>query len=190
MYLEISGRQTGKTSRLIEHASDYLQNNPTHRIGIVSPNFDSCKRIENQILENCGGDYRNNIKKVTSVMDLRGYIFNYVYFDEFSYIHTRNTHLIEETISNLMPENHQNQYYCTTPNGFEIGATTLLDYFRQRGFQIQSYDVSNEFRNDPMYQFEVNLFDDWCIHHELEMYPHPFNRGVTFGVKFIKKHRF
>jgi hypothetical protein len=200
MELEISGRQTGKTTRLADHASDELIqniNDPSYKICVVSPSNHDTVRISEMIkrmfiekmghiapeLELTEGQLRtlnSKIKMSTTMVPARGasHISKY-YVDEFAFIPETDLR-------------RGDNYYCTTPNSVHHNnrfTVDLLNYCRRQGIEVESYDVSRRFRNDFNFSSYVNEFDDWCIEHELEMYPHPFE-GKEFVLKYIKRHRF
>jgi hypothetical protein len=60
MYVEISPRQSGKTTRLIQAASDYLRHNPTHNIAVVGINLNVVNDLKNKFIER--GVDSNHIK--------------------------------------------------------------------------------------------------------------------------------
>ena len=195
MYLEISGRQTGKTTRLTDHASDELIqhiNDPVFTIGIVSNNLHSAKRLHDMIkemfIEKLGhigwGDrpipnIDRKIKKFHTMVPRNGRIdhISQWYVDEFAFMNSRELILVD------------NAYYCTTPNGDQEFTLRLLNHCRRHGIEVESYDVSRSFRNDFSFSSYVDAFDDWCIEHELEMYPHPFE-SKEFVQRYIRRHRF
>jgi hypothetical protein len=53
MYVEVTGRQTGKTTRLVDSIIDYLKNNPDNSALIVAKG-DSRKIIQEKVLLKCG----------------------------------------------------------------------------------------------------------------------------------------
>jgi hypothetical protein len=200
MYLEISGRQTGKTSRLIDHASDELLNNIDdhgHSICIVSPTNHGTVRISKMVksvfiqkLGPVGEELRtiyvnrlhNKIKMSTTMTPVRGSslvgnVTKY-YIDEFAFIPNQDL---------IIGDN----YYCTTPNGRYTFTTDLLNHCRRNGVEIKSYDISRGLRNSPYFDTEVNEFDNWCVRHGLIgiMTRHPFDEDF-FIRKYIKKHKF
>ena len=195
MYLEISGRQTGKSTRLADHASDELIqhiNDPVYTIGLVSTNLHSNKRLHEMIkdmfIEKLGHlgwgdrpipDIDSKIKKFYSMRPSGRRLTNVSqwYVDEFAFI--RDTELVM----------CDNAYYCTTPNGNHQFTLTLLNHCRWTGIEVESYDVSRELRNTFDYTPYINEFDDWCIEHELEMYPHPFE-SKEFVQRYIRRHKF
>jgi hypothetical protein len=54
MYVEVSGRQTGKTSRLIDSVIEFLTQNPHKTALIVGHNNGSRKDIQKKIHDKCG----------------------------------------------------------------------------------------------------------------------------------------
>lgn len=196
MYLEISGRQTGKTTRLADHASDELIqhiNDPTYKIGIVAPSLASTQRIHkmvgdmfvNKLINNNWGDrplpnIDRKIKKFYDMVPIREDVsnINQWYVDEFAFIHS----------DQLLRK--ENAYYCTTPNGNHPFTISLLNYCRHRQIEVESYDISRRFRNDFNFSPYVDEFDNWCIAYELEMYPHPFEDYGDLIKKYIRRHKF
>lgn len=196
MYLEISGRQTGKTSRLVEHAANNLVTNnhvPDYKICVVSRNMVNSLIITDSILT-----------KVTHILLEHGLNVDQDVVDHYSSMIDKKTHMIRDVFGievdmwyvdefDFIDSNRllrlDNAYYCTTPKN-ESYSTYLLDYCRSRDIEVVSYDISDRVRQSPLLSDEVNYFDDWCIEHELEMYPHPFEvRDKKFFIKHIKKHR-
>lgn len=195
MYVEISGRQTGKTTRLVEHAANNLVTNshvPDYKICVVSRNMVDCLIITDKILTKIthillelGLDVNQDVvdryssmidKKTHMIRDVFGIAVDMWYVDEFDFID-----------SNRLLTLH-NTYYCTTPKN-ESFSTYLLDYCRNRNIEVVSYDISENMRQNPQLSSDVSYFDDFCIEHELEMYPHPFEvRKPKLVKKWIKKH--
>jgi hypothetical protein len=54
MYVEVTGRQTGKTTRLIDSVVDFLIDNPDKTALIVSTDIESRKRIQQKVHNKCG----------------------------------------------------------------------------------------------------------------------------------------
>ena len=109
MYLELSGRQTGKTTRLINHAIDYLNGNPNNTICIVSNYRGNSTRIKNRILQSAPHIIESNIVVNNTMLPPRGHrLYDMYYVDEFSFID--DEHLTWYT----------NAYYCSTPRGSEF----------------------------------------------------------------------
>jgi hypothetical protein len=196
MYLEISGRGTGKTTRLVDHASDELIqhiNDPNYKMGIVSPSIANTRRINKLIedefelkLMSMGWDRRippltNKIKMFHTMSQQRGVDSGYInqwYVDEFSFM--RETEL----------RRNVNAYYCTSPSGMNRFTVDLLNYCRSNHIDVVSYDISLAMRETPLFQDEVRNFDNWCIDNELWMERHPFEPVEFVKKTGIKRHRF
>jgi hypothetical protein len=212
MYVEISGRQTGKTTRLVDHASDELINNINDRnylIGLVVFNRANGLRIQELIINkfidkirymgyaNLVGlthDARSNNSDVISRLKKkiniqfnmeqpRGGHINKFYVDEFSFI--GNDLVI-----------NSDAYYCTTPNGNHSFTLHLKNYCENNGVEIIAYDISQELRNEFQMTGYVEEFDNWCIDNQLWMMNHPFEESKRLNergfIKFnkIKRHKF
>ena len=54
MYVEVSGRQTGKTTRLVDDLVDFLQKNGDKSALVVSHSTNSRKELKQKIMEKCG----------------------------------------------------------------------------------------------------------------------------------------
>lgn len=54
MYVEVTARQTGKTTRLVDSIIDFLTENPDKSALIVAPNNDSRRHIQNMVQSKCG----------------------------------------------------------------------------------------------------------------------------------------
>ena len=219
MYVEISGRQTGKTTRLVDHASDELINNINDRnfkIAIVSHSEQSGERIRTMIVERfldkvnnmVHEDYRNihdiletnSRGNITRLMDkivtqqmmehpMGGYI-NKFYVDEFSFIDNQNT----QTWSLLRLDD--NAYYCTTPRPGDEFTLLLKSHCDYNDIEIISYDISQRLRDEFQMTEYVEEFDDWCVDNQIWMMNHPFeesrrlNEKRFIRINKIKRHRF
>ena len=194
MYLEISGRQTGKTTRLVDHASGELIRNiydPNYTMCIVSPTNFRARHIRDMVKSQFNTKINNmslnvipelhypKIKTSVTMIQDRGLgPINMYYVDEFAFIPSDNLVI------------YGRAYYCTTPNGDHEFTLNMLEHCRWTGEYIVSYDISRGFRQNPLLQSDIEEFDDFCIEHELEMYPHPFEViEKKFGVRHIKRHR-
>lgn len=107
MYVEVLGRQTGKTSRLIDSVIEYLEENPKNTALIVTPYAVHRKEIQNKINEKCGEPCE--FRTITSYKMLdRGFNSNMRQFvDEFWFLDEKNLFLDE------------NAYYTTSPGSYE-----------------------------------------------------------------------
>lgn len=116
MTIEISTRQTGKTTRLIEALGTYLTNNPDHVVNLVTCKGDLGKRtlhhlinafpsLKNDILIKhrlvCSTNMVNNIPFSSYGINKKR-VFDYYFVDEFEWISEDNL-LVKE-----------NGYYCSS----------------------------------------------------------------------------
>lgn len=149
MYVEISDRQTGKTTRLVDHASNELINNINDRnfkIAIVSPTHKSGERIRRMIVKKFLYIFESNGNVLTTIRDKiivqrnmeqpRGYDdINKFYVDEFSFINDQN-----QRGSLLRIDN--NAYYCSSPKPGDKFILHLKDYCEHNDIEIVTYDIS------------------------------------------------
>jgi hypothetical protein len=208
MFVEISGKQTGKTTRLVEHAANHLllnAQNSEHRITVVSITINHGEGIKRKIVQkifdilttsdNNSWVYltrffgTDNFTSVVDGLKQRIYVKNTMirrigmdtgryYVDEFSFINSYRLRVLEDS------------YYCTTPisNDFTV---ELLEYCRESGVDVLSYDIPPTMRGVDYLSDDVDMWDDFCIEHGLEMYEHPFvKRKINMVIKSIKRHRF
>lgn len=200
MYVEISGRQTGKTTRLIEDAAEQLicnlgTTNDNYKIAVISPTLQNSNRIKNQIINKftekatlCGIRYYSNaeldnkINVFTNMINTDYHRIDKFYIDEFSFIDGLYF--------------SDNAYYTTTPNtsGTDKFMEILLTNCEWMGIPIVSYDISQELRTlfymtDRRY---IQEFDNWCVENGLQMLTHPFEntkKNIFVKLSEIKKHR-
>lgn len=187
MYVEISPRQSGKTTRLIQAASDYLRHNPTHNIAVVGINSMNTNELKSKFL-------REGIN-ISHINFMSGYSFrrfdqepNYWFFDEFGFMTREN--ILHPIFRSVI----ENGYYCTTPNHISRceSTNTIIDYCRQNDIQIHFNNPWTEERiqeqgnwNDYVRE---SVLGDWVRYMEIN--------GLINGIKenlirkFIKKHRF
>jgi len=112
MYVEISPRQSGKTTRLVAAAKQFLQNNPNSKIAIVSHNRRNSQELKTKIINRlclevswgygmewpddriCRAvdrDYGERIQIRAHTWIDRGYLPpDYWFFDEFAYVNVGN----------------------------------------------------------------------------------------------------
>lgn len=208
MYVEISGRQTGKTTRLVDHASDELLHNindGNYVIAVVSHSHQLGERVNqlivqktiNKINDMGYGDsliLRENLnKKIIIQRDMEqplGRHINKFYVDEFSFINDQN----QRRGSPLRIDN--NAYYCTTPKPGDEFILYLKDYCEYNDIEVVAYDISQGLRNELQMTEYVEEFDNWCIDNQLWMMNHPFevskmlNEKGFVRISKIKKHKF
>jgi hypothetical protein len=211
MYVEISGRGSGKTTRLVDHASDELIHNINDRnylIGLVVFNRSSGERIRRLIIEKFVDKIRymgyhtivglshdarvNNSdvitrlrRKINIQFDMehpKGKHINKFYVDEFAYIGN-------ELQINL------DGYYCTTPNGDQRFSESMVNFCVDNDIDIMSYDMCELMRVHN--HDEGERFDEWCTIHRIYPRQHPLGLTVegerlnnNLIPKGLQRHRF
>lgn len=218
MYLEISGRQCGKTTRLVEHAAyNILRNIYTgyFRIGILSPNTRNSNEIKLKIIHkikgilethNGFGDWFSvNIGDITldnvietfgeriktNIHRTCGYSLDFCYFDEFAFIPP-------EFIQNVLPMINSDcglGYWCSSPNGIDESTTQMLiDYCNASMIPIQSYSfLQDAIDNRHIYGYDMYIdhFNFFCEYHNLNiMTNNPEGEKIGLIMKEIKRHKF
>lgn len=211
MYVEISGRQTGKTTRLVDHASDELLHNINDRnyvMAVVSHSHQSGKRINRLIVQktldkisDMGYDVYGDLDDATERLNRKiivqrdmeqplGRHINKFYVDEFSFINDQN----QRRGSPLRLDN--DAYYCTTPKPGDEFTLYLKNYCEHNNIEIVAYDISQGLRNEFQMTAYVEEFDNWCVENQLWMMNHPFEESRRLNergfIRFnkIKRHRF
>ena len=151
MYVEISPRQSGKTTRLTEAIVNYLRQDDYNRVAIVTTTIARGKYIKEKVrkyiydttLPNWVGSHRNlellidenylrRIESISDVNSLRGLTVNYYFFDDFSSIEPRKI-----LFNNCIIENG---YYCTTPDGKMSTLNMIVNH-------CHNYDIDINFVN-------------------------------------------
>ena len=144
MYLELSGRQTGKTNRLINHAINYLNENPNNTICIVSPNRLNSNRIKDRILQSAPHIIESSIVVNFSMLAPRGHhLYDMYYVDEFSFIHDEHVTM------------YPNAYYCSTPRDSQW-TRIIMDMFLVNNIPIH-VEYNNHQYPDDDYLRGLNL---------------------------------
>ena len=120
MYVEVGGRQTGKSSRLVEDLVNFLQTNRDKTALLVSFNTQSRKTLKEMVFQKCGYDCLN--RTITSHKMLPGVTTMKQYVDEFFHVPEKNL-IVDE-----------NAYYTGTPNGdISYGKhQQIIDLFNQK----------------------------------------------------------
>lgn len=120
MYVEVGGRQTGKSTRLVEDLVNFLQTNRDKTALLVSFDSHSRKRLKEMVFQKCGYDCLN--RTVTSHKMLHGVTTMKQYVDEFFYVSEKNL-VVDE-----------NAYYTGTPKeSFDYGKyQEIIDLFNQK----------------------------------------------------------
>lgn len=197
MYCEISPRQSGKTTRLIQAALDYLIHNPTHIIAVVGISGKTIKHLKHKLVSLVNLLDITTPSMLVMVNRVRfkipwawsgvGYDRepDYWFFDEFGYMEERGIrHPITRDIID-------NAYYSTTP-GFTNSTNIIVEYCNRHNTQIHfnnpwAEERIQEQNNWSNYTREAVL-GDWTRYME--------ERGLIKGIKInlirkeIKKHRF
>ncbi len=120
MYVEVSGRQTGKSTRLVDSVIDFLTNNPDKMALIVSYNNENRKRIQQKIYHKCGRPCEH--RTITSHKMLptvsNGTLKQFV--DEFWFVDSEKLVI------------DKNAYYTTTIGGkINQKAQEIWDYYKK-----------------------------------------------------------
>jgi len=187
MYVEISPRQSGKTTRLIQAALDYLRHNPMCNIAIVGINQNNLKYLKDKFIHSV-----QSIHDLNRINFMSGNLFgkyskepDYWFFDEFGYM--REEHVKHPIYREVI----QNAYYCTTP-GHSLSTNVVVDYCIHRNIQIHFNNPWTE----QMIQEQGNWNDyvresvlgDWVRFMESK----DLLNGIKINLirKEIRKHRF
>lgn len=97
MYLEISPRGTGKTYRLIQDATNFLQENPDENIGVNAMSFRAAKIIQDQLVKLGHSREKILLNKILPVASKN-------YYDDFEWFKSEG----------LPISIGKNDYYCTS----------------------------------------------------------------------------
>lgn len=126
LQLDISPRQTGKTTRMINDMVDYLWTHDEGYIGLVSPNNSTSVFIMTRVGYEFGLKYKRSgrftnpheidlllarcvlprIKIITLNENLRGFNYRKIYIDEYSYVNN-------SLLCDIMIHNSLADYYIT-----------------------------------------------------------------------------
>jgi len=203
MYVEISPRQSGKTTRLIEAAINHLRQDDYTRIAIVTT-VGQLRLIKEKLkikireitTPNWGGSaenlellidefYLRRVEIVCDVNFLRGLRLDYYFFDEFSFLEPRKIMLNNNII--------ENGYYCTSPSSSRSTIDVLVNHCSQNNIEIKFFNPWTEVRlreQETLSPYiREHVVDDWCNYME--------SIGVATNqlkenwlTKIIKKHNF
>jgi len=204
MYVEISPRQSSKTTRLIEAAISYLRQDDYARIAIVTSTFQESLLIKKKLkikireitIPNWGGRnenlelliqefYLTRVETICDVNSLRGLRVDYYFFDEFSYLEPRKIMLNNNII--------ENGYYCTSPSSSRSTIDVLVNHCSRNNIEIKFFNPWTEVRlreQETLSPYiREHVVDDWCNYME--------SIGVATNqlkenwlTKIIKKHNF
>lgn len=204
MYVEISPRQSGKTTRLIEAAISYLRQDDYARIAIVTSTLQESLLIKKKLkikireitIPNWGGRnenlelliqefYLTRVETICDVNSLRGLRVDYYFFDEFSYLEPRKIMLNNNII--------ENGYYCTSPSSSRSTIDVLANHCSQNNIEIKFFNPWTEVRLR-----EQEALSPYVREHVLEYWSNYMESiGITTNelkenwlTKIIKKHNF
>jgi len=158
-YLEISGRQSGKTERLIEGVTRKINefSGSNQKVGICIPSANMKRNVRRRI----GAHLDSHIHYIYSPLDLCAQSINNIFFDEFDYI---NINYMNEFLEPYYL-NSINYYFFTTPkrirNRYEINnapddADPLIDVFR-----LNNQNYVNNISNLPLNRNTFSDFSDF-----------------------------
>lgn len=214
MYLEISPRQSGKTTRLVSAVVEYLWNNPEHKITIVGLHLGSTQHMKMMIREKLALNsslryglewpddliYRMVDNVYMSRVSIRHSLVlkrgerepDYWFLDEFGYFPNSffdSTGYMHPTYQGLP----LNAYYCTTPNGNTETILKLIEWCRENNETIHFHNPWTETRIQEQYGFDTyirrEVLDTWVDF----MMSHGFPiKGLkeNWLTKFLKPHNF
>jgi len=209
MYVEISPRQSGKTTRMVNALVSYLRTNirNNHYVALVTPNtasrIDTLRLIRDRLAIECSHDvgmewpsdgiynlvddcYMKNIITKTRFGEYN-HEPNMWFFDEFSFIPLHRV---------LHPIHHSvitNGYYCTSPSSFEQSLEAIVGYCRDSDTPINFHNPWTDRRFMEQYGFEDYMrqavVGEWMEY----MTANGFNVRELKGeiiLKYIRKHTF
>lgn len=210
MYVEVSPRQSGKTTRLITALVEYLRNNirNNHYVALVTPNSNITKDLLNLIRDRlaieCSYDVgmewpSDGIYRLVDDYHMKHIITktrfgeyrnepNMWFFDEFAFMSMDKVHHpIHQTLIT-------NAYYCTTPSdSINLTTDTIVEYCRDNNINIQFYNpwTPNRLREQGNLEPYIrnHVLGSWVEY----MASNGFNIEELKSEiisKYIKKHRF
>lgn len=194
MYVEISPRQSGKTTRLIQAASDYLRHNPTHNIAVVSVDRKFSNDLKRKFMQSNVNIERikflsgSLLPHVYETINQFSIVYDYWFFDEFGYIHK------EYILNPLTRAVFRNGYYCTTPTLRPNTTSYIIDYCRENNIEIH---WNNPWTESHIMEQNTIGWDDYTREAVLgDWVRFMESKGLFNGIKInlirkeIKKHRF
>lgn len=125
MYFEVNGRQTGKTTRLVDGVINFLKNNPNKSALVITPNEVTRKNIQSSVYSKCGKpcEYRviTSYKMITPkatikqfVDELWGIDSKNLIFDKDAYYTGTPGPFFDSVIDNILE--YYNKMNCLKPN--------------------------------------------------------------------------
>jgi len=211
MYVEISPRQSGKTTRLISAAVDFLYENrdDSKKIAIVSHNIPSTEHLRIEIrkglilkhmtltgllepdpflIQVVDAIYATSILKPKLLPSFfYNYEVDYWFFDEFAYM-TPNQ-LLHPIYGNII----ENAYYATSPSTNNRTIDIITTHCQNNGIQINFNNPWTEERIQEQSGFNT-YFRNEVIGHWLD---YMTSHGISIEIKkenlinkLIKRHQF
>jgi hypothetical protein len=116
MYVEINGRRTGKTTRMVEDIVNFLETNRDKNALVIAPDNGSRKRLKELIFEKCGFGCLNRTitshKMLTPNLNtMKQYVDEFFYLPEKYLVVDKNAYYTgtprEEYFSGLYQEIHK-----------------------------------------------------------------------------------
>jgi len=204
MYVEISPRQSGKSSRLIEAVIDYLRNNCGNKVAIVTPNIARGKNLKekigrlffNTLSQNFVGSddnfkllindhYLGSIILTTDVRPTFGSNIDYYFFDDFSSMEPQKILLNNNIITN--------GYYCTTPCQKKSTINMITNHCLNNNINIKFFNPWTEVRLREQEGFEIYtreyVLNEWASYMET-IGINVLGPEENWILKWVKKHSF
>lgn len=115
MYVEISPRQTGKTSRLVDSMIEYLTNNPENTSLLVTPTQamrrEVIKQVERKCGQNCYGRVIGSYRMIPSPSgSMKNFVDEYGLIDEKFLLLDENAYYVTTTVSSGKSQEIYNYY--------------------------------------------------------------------------------
>lgn len=125
MYVEVTARQTGKTTRLVDSVIEFLTQNPNKSALIVSDKQKIRKLIQEKVHDKCGRpcEYRTITSYKMLPPTTNGTLKQFV--DEFAFIDPTKLTIDE------------NAYYTTTMSRSNLKALEIWEYYKSKEKRIQ-----------------------------------------------------
>jgi hypothetical protein len=125
MYLEIGGRQSGKTTRLIKAARQYVELDERKMANVIVPNEQAAVNIRNRIEETIGktSQFRYTTPERKNAI-VRGYQNVRNFFDEFDFM----GFTVKKNDPFFFGDEFQNDYFFTSPSKIrDLGAVPIQE---------------------------------------------------------------
>jgi hypothetical protein len=162
MYLELSARQTGKTTRLIEHVIERLQNDARKYVAIIGMGYSHTDAIKKRFSHALPWHEFKHIRFSSSYMGLVPELYDTVYFDEFC------SHISIPIIPN--------GYYSSTPTSLDNSfLRELINYNNGHYETYKNHKIEEDWINNIG---DVNMDIGFTLKTFYDNFPPP-NRSVV-----------